>query len=158
MPTPPHERLLQQLQRAGPVKYWPIVVMRTDLRVFTHGRDLERLVFEGAPDMSDPRAEKFAKMVKSGTVRKNSPAAQPPRQPRDARITVSRSLSNKRFGKGGEVMVSVTAPCPWDKDTAAGMIKELGSFIDEQFDEQVDGLNKLLQKHGIMDPEGMIYE
>ena len=160
MSPPPHERLLRQLQETGPqgLAFWPAIKMKTDLRVFFGGKDLDRLVFEGAPDMSDPRARKFASMLKRRTPQKTEPVPAPSRPSQDARITVSRSLANKRFGKGGEVMVSVTAPCPWGQDTAAEMVRELGTFIDEQFDEQVDGLNRLLMKHGLMSPAGEIYE
>lgn len=120
----------------------PLVLERSFLRVFTRSEDIEVLEYEGEADLSEKQRDRFKHLL--GTNRGT------------ARITVSKTLGFKSFGKGGEVMLSVSADCLQEATFMAAMSRELGGFLDQQLEEHVDALKKKMQEHGLTDADGNI--
>lgn len=120
----------------------PLVYECSFFRVFTRSEDLEVLEYEGEADLSEKQKDRFKHLL--GTSRGT------------ARITVSRTLGFKSFGKGGEVMVSVSADCLQEAAFMSAMAHELGVFLDQELEEHVDALKKKMTEHGLMDEGGNI--
>lgn len=67
-----------------------------------------------------------------------------------SKITVSKDLGEKDFGKGGSVMVSVTLTCDQSEAGINGAIQLADRLATYWTDQHHDGMRKLVQQKGLL--------
>ncbi len=94
----------------------------------------QHLVFEGEAQMNQQQADAYQGLVGNG----------------QAKVTVSKELSESDYGSGGKVMVSVTLTCDQSYNVIHGAVQLADQVTTYWVDQHHNSMRQLINSKGII--------
>ncbi len=114
--------------------YQPLTRLVVDRKLYHNDREIDHELYEGEVEMTQQQQDAYKAIIGDGL----------------ATVTVSRTLSHKNYGSGGDVFVSVSLKCDQSSDGLATAIEYAKQLAEDRAWNHLDQLRHQLVQRGIV--------